>query len=146
MRLGTTFLDHWLLANIVYVFYSEFIQVLKRLLKLGHDCQNAECPSIMFTQAVSEFECIPAPQGLQLVENHENCASLDKKALKNRLCLDSNLIHAKVKEGLEQKPGKILDEPLIEVAVVLLWVDTHVTVGLPIASFTRDLKTIRPKT
>lgn len=146
MRLGTIFLDHWLLANIGYVFYSEFIQVLKRLLKLSHDCQNAECPSIMSTQAVFEFEHIPAPQGLQLVENHENCASLDKQALKYRLCLDSNLVHAKVKEGLEQKPGKSLGEPLIEVVVVLLWVDTHVTLGLPIACFTRDLKTIRPKT
>lgn len=70
MRLGTIFLDHWLLANIGYVFYSEFVQVLKRLLKLGHDCQNAGCPSIMSTQAVFEFEHNPAPQGLQLVENH----------------------------------------------------------------------------
>lgn len=45
--LGAIFLDHSLSAYIESVFYSEFIQVLKRLLKYSHDCQNAEQPFSM---------------------------------------------------------------------------------------------------
>lgn len=37
-----TFLDQLLAAYKGYISYSEFIQVLKRLLKPSHDCQNAE--------------------------------------------------------------------------------------------------------
>lgn len=43
-RLSVIFPDHSLSAYIECVSYSDFIQVLKRLLKSSHDCQIAEQP------------------------------------------------------------------------------------------------------
>lgn len=55
------FLDQLLPAYIGYVSYSEFIQVLKRLLKPSHDCQNAEWPLATPRQVATGSEHIPAP-------------------------------------------------------------------------------------
>lgn len=108
------FLDHSIPAYIEYAFYSEFIQILKFSSNPVMTAKMLNSPSAMAVQAASESQHIPTPQGLQLVENYENIASwtLDKKALKNWLCPDSKPIYTKVKEELEQKPGKSLDEAL----------------------------------
>lgn len=57
ITLSVIFLDHSLPAYIEYVFYSEFIQVLNRLLKSSHDCQNAERP---FSHAHASCVCVSA--------------------------------------------------------------------------------------
>jgi len=47
-----------------------------------------------------------------------------------------------VKEELEQKPGKSLGDPFIEVVLVFPLVGIHATLGTPIACSIRDLKRI----